>query len=264
MGRPWKGRWTNLVNGRTYHFAVSALNGAGEGELSEPKTAQPYRAANRPPGKPDAPVLIPKNTQIAVYWSLPDDGGIVDGYEGVIKKVRIYYAEGSEPAKTSPYVEVDVSDGTSEGLITNLTNMTSYSIGVTAINDEGEGELSDSTTGIPTPYHINQVPAAPTDVQVSAGDGKLTVSWKEALDTGSYNNQKGTIQNFRVYYGAGSIDGSTPAYETRAYSDPPEDPWTLTIDGLTNGDTYNLVVTAFNEEGESLPSAEVQGMPLGL
>ena len=40
-------------------------------------------------------------------------------------------------------------------------------------------------------------------------------------------------------------------------------PWTLTIEGLANGVTYNLAVTALNEEGMSPLSAEVQGTPPG-
>ena len=70
----------------------------------------------------------------------------------------------------------------------------------------------------------------------------------EASDTGAYDGRKGVIQSFRVYYSGGPLDQGTATYEETSGS--PGDPRTLTIEGLANGVTYNLAVTALNEGGD--------------
>ena len=145
-GAALEGAVTNLVNGRTYHFAVSALNGAGEGELSDPKTAQPYRAADRPPGAPRqelAPLPTTTEKEARVSWEAPDDTGKEGGVTAVITGYRVYYRlTGGTLTKDNGSIE-DVDDAAERGaVISGLTNGVEYQFAVTAVNAAGEGGLS--------------------------------------------------------------------------------------------------------------------------
>ena len=146
-GAALEGAVTNLVNGRTYHFAVLALNGAGEGELSEPKTAQPYRAADRPPGAPRqefAPTSTSTEGEAQVSWQAPDETGRKDGVTAVITGYRVYYrlmSDGTLTKDNGSVVDVDDPDKRA-AVISGLTNGVEYQFAVTAVNAVGEGELS--------------------------------------------------------------------------------------------------------------------------
>ena len=96
-------------------------------------------------------------------------------------------------------------------------------------------------------------PGAPTGVSVTAGDGQVTVNWNAASGATSYNlymaSQSGvTRSNYSTLTDGMKHTGVT-------------NPFVHT--GLTNGTTYYVVVTAVNDNGESVESSEQAAVPLG-
>ena len=90
------------------------------------------------------------------------------------------------------------------------------------------------------------VPAAPTGLTATAGNGQATVAWTAVSDATSYNIYWSTTAG--VTTGNGTlISGVTSPYVQA---------------GLSGGTTYYYVVTAVNSHGESLPSS-VASVTLG-
>ncbi len=99
-------------------------------------------------------------------------------------------------------------------------------------------------------YSINKgPPSPPQNLQATAGDGQVTLTWQAPSDDGG-----ASITNYKIYRGTSSggesylteVDGSTLSY---------------TDTSVTNGQTYYYYVTAVNSAGESEESNEVSVTP---
>jgi hypothetical protein len=90
-----------------------------------------------------------------------------------------------------------------------------------------------------------QSPAAPTGISASANYKQVALSWNGSELATGYKISR-SIQNGGPYALIAGVD-------TRA---------SFTDAGLTNGVTYYYVVTATNQVGDSLPTAQVSGTPL--
>jgi Glycoside hydrolase family 44/PA14 domain/Fibronectin type III domain len=87
------------------------------------------------------------------------------------------------------------------------------------------------------------VPAAPTGLTASPGDGQVTLTWNAVAGASSYNVYRGT----------------SSGAETLLQSGLPAPSFTDT--GVTNGTTYYYQVAAVNAAGEGPRSAEVSATP---
>ncbi len=93
------------------------------------------------------------------------------------------------------------------------------------------------------------VPSAPLNLQATAGNGYVKLTWEPPS-----NNGGSSITNYKIYRGTSSggesylteVGGTTLSYEDS---------------GLTNGQTYYYYVTAVNSVGESAKSNEVSATP---
>lgn len=90
------------------------------------------------------------------------------------------------------------------------------------------------------------VPAVPTGVSASGGNGSVTLSWTAVSGASSYNVYRSTSSGFAIAP-SNKIASST----TNAYTDS----------SVTNGTTYYYLVTALNNNGESACSAQVSALP---
>ncbi|MGG4217830.1 S-layer homology domain-containing protein [Paenibacillus jamilae] len=113
----------DLINGTTYYFRVTAVNGSGETTASNEVSVQPKTT-------PAAPVHVRAtagNERATVSFDPPTDngGGLITGY-----------------VVTAMPGGITATGATSPITITGLTNGTEYSFIVQAINSEGVGALS--------------------------------------------------------------------------------------------------------------------------
>ena len=217
---------TGLVNGTTYYFKVTAVNGVGEGPGAETKAV--------PVTVPDAPTglaAVPGNGQVTLSWAAPasDGGSPVTGYD--------LYVE-TTPGFTDKTPLADVA-GTA-ATVTGLVNGTTYYFKVTAVNGVGEGPGAE-TKAVPV-----TVPDAPTGLAAVPGNGQVTLSWAApASDGGS------PVTGYIIY------QGTSPGGETGTpVNGPPVTATSYTVTGLTNGTTYYFKVVAVNAAGLSPPSEE--------
>ncbi len=90
------------------------------------------------------------------------------------------------------------------------------------------------------------VPAAPAGVVATPGNTQVTISWTAVSGATSYNlYYSSTTANVTTTMGTKITGVTNPYVQT----------------GLTNGTTYNYIVTAVNSIGESAPSSVVPAAP---
>lgn len=122
---------SDLTNGTKYHVQVAAFSNAGTGAYTESATVTPRTV----PGIPADVTVKSRNKSIDVSWTSPINGGsAITGY-----RVR-FSADGGDNWTTENF-----GTATSQTLV-GLTNSTSYDVQVAALNGEGAGNYSQSST----------------------------------------------------------------------------------------------------------------------
>ncbi len=129
---------TGLVNGTTYYFEVTAVNGAGDGPGSETEAV--------PVTTPEAPTKLtatPGKSKMALSWTAPAS----DGGTGIINYI---VSEGTSPGgETGEQVSGSPVSGTST-TVTGLHNGTTYYFTVAARNAAGlSGQSGEASAALP-------------------------------------------------------------------------------------------------------------------
>ena len=141
-----------------------------------------------------------------------------------------------------PYTQVAAPTGASY-TDTGLTNGTKYFYVVSALNSAGES--ANSTEVNATPSAPATPPATPTNLQATAGNTQVSLTWTASTGATSYSVQRSTTS------GGPYTQIATPS--TNSYTDT----------GLTNGVTYYYVVAAVNSAGQSGNSNQASATPAG-
>jgi outer membrane protein assembly factor BamB len=215
---------TDVSNGITYYYKVSAKNAVGEGPLSIGTDAMPVDL----PSEPQNLQATRGDSYVYLTWDAPsDDGGTQ------IMNYRIY---------RDGIFLVEIGNVTYYN-DTGLTNGQTYSYNVSANNAVGEGPLSTETSATPA-----TIPSAPQDLQVNAGDGQIVLTWNVSSSNGG-----SAITNYRIYRGtsAGDLTLLTTVGNVLTYTDT----------SVTNGQMYYYKVSAVNTVGEGAQSGEASGTP---
>jgi LPXTG-motif cell wall-anchored protein len=206
---------SGLTNGETYRVILRAVNAVGVSAASEPVR---FTLAT----VPDAPfdlVATPGDTEATIVYSDGDDGGSpITNHE--------YSIDGGGWVAFSP-PEVG-----SPVIIEELTNGTPYSIRLRAVNALGVSVPSEPVTVTPVPGPV--LPDAPTNLVPTPGDAQATIAFTPGADGGS------PITNYEY-----SDDGG----RTWTAFSPADTTSPVTISGLTNGETYRIVLRAVNAVG---------------
>lgn len=209
------GKVDGLTNGTEYGFVVRAVNDAGAGSASEPVEATPATT----PEAPSNVTATRGDSSVTLTFDAPsDDGGSpITGYE----------------------VSVDEGEWTplpEGGTIGELTNGTTYTFAVRAVNDVGFGP---SAGDVATPA---TTPGAPTNLTATRGDGSVTLAFDAPADDGG-----------------SPITGYEVSVDEGDWIALPDDG---KVSGLTNGTTYLFWVRAVNEVGGGATLSPVEATPV--
>src|SRR3954451_4854438 len=236
---------TGMTNGTPYFFLVKAVNDVGEGPASNEASTTPS-ARDGTPGPPVSLTASPNAGSATLHWPPPvSDGGTpITGY-------NVY--EGTAPGEESstPVNPEPLPPSATSFEATGLTDRTTYSFVVKAINALGEGAPSNEASAAPGSGVT--VPGGPLYVTASPGCTSATVNWSApTFDGGS------RVTGYEVYLGTSpGGEGATPVNA----SPLPPTATSLPILGLVDGTTYYVVVRAVNALGAGEASAEASVTP---
>ena len=205
-------------------------------------TATPRAAA---PAKPTGLSAAPGNAEATLTWDNPTDSSITK-YQ--VKQDAANWADisGSDAGITSHTV------GT-------LTNGTSYTFQIRAVNDHDGDSTDDPGTASDAVTVTPGVPAAPASlVTVPPGDAQVTLTWTApASDNGS------AVTGYEY---SSNADAATPAW-----TDVPDgsdsgtdraDETEYTVSSLVNNTTYAFAVRAENANGQGAATPTRRAMPV--
>ncbi len=195
------------------------------------------------PAVPSAPLDLQAtagNKQVSLVWNPPADNGGAS-----ITEYRIYRRTGDSESFIN---RVSITSYTDNNLINNKT----YSYCVSAVNSAGEGGKSASVSATPL-----GVPTPPLNLMATAGNTQISLMWDKPTDDGG-----SPITGYNIY--RRTSDGTEEFYATTGKN-------SYTDTGLPNGESCFYRVSAVNNIGEGLKSAEVSAttldvpsVPLGL
>ena len=201
---------TGLTNGTTYNIKIRAYNSAGGGSASASAVSVTPRTT---PSAPTALFATPGNGSATISFTPGFDGG-----SSILR-----YAYSTDGGSNWDYL--GLGDGSPQ-TITGLTNGTSYSIRLKAINLVGGGA---SSTDVPvTP---RSVPWSPLLLEAIDGDTSASIVFTPGSDGGS------AITKYQY-----QLDGG-------AWVDAVGTTSPIRISGLTNFTTYTVRLRAVNAAG---------------
>lgn len=212
---------TGLMNGTMYSCTVTAHNSAGNGPPSAAVNVTPV-SPGVPPGAPTITGATPGNAQASISFTTPADGG------NPISSYRVNCAPGA----------VTVTGVASPIVVGGLSNGTTYSCTVTAINGVGPGPASAPVNVTPL-----TVPGAPIIGVATAGNTTAGIAFTPPASNGG-----SAITGYTATCNPGAIaatGGTSP----------------ITVSGLANGTTYTCVVAATNAAGTGAASSGVVVVP---
>jgi hypothetical protein len=179
---------------------------------------------------PNAPVIgaaTAGNGSATVRWTAPTGAGApaVTGYEIT-----------ATPATGAPIVKSGYAGSVTSGTFTGLTNGTSYTFTVRAVNDFGAGAASAASNAVvPTGTVAAVAPGAPTIGTATVATQRATVAWAAPTTGGAPTGYVVQARN-----AAGTVLGSATLASTAR---------TGTVGGLPDGTTLTLRVQATNAAG---------------
>ncbi len=181
-----------------------------------------------PPGAPTGVTATAGNASAMVNWTAPAPNGSspITSYEII---------DSADPATT-----LTVTLGTATGgTVAGLTNGTTHTFKVRAVNSGGPGAFSAPSNPV-TPATVPGAPAAPT---ATAGNASATLSWARPTSDGG-----APLTSYDVLVSTGTTVVSTiPAIAATDTS--------RVITGLTNGTAYTFQIRAVNAVGAGALSA---------
>lgn len=213
---------TDVTNGTSYQYVVSAGNVGGESADSSPVVVQPVS----PPGSPSSVASTAGNAQVELTWA-PVAGA-------VSYNVKRSTAAGGPYAPVAG--EVSAANHTDTGAINGVT----YFYVVSAVNQGGESANSPEITATPV-----EPPSAPTEVSAVSGNARVTLSWAPSLGALSYLVKRSIVKGGRYTVLAMGVTAT-------GYMDT----------SVANGTPYYYVISAVNPGGESHDSLEVAARPV--
>ncbi len=241
---------TGLTNGTAYTFKVRAVNNVGDAPDSNEVRVTPATV----PGTISDLSAEAGHRRVTLAWTVPGGGAITEfQYRG--KAGSGAYGNWAKipesGAGTKSYTVTALSDGTL------LTNGTSYTFQVRAVNGSGGAAPSSPVSATPAergPGDIRDLSAAP-------GDRQVTLTWT-VNDRGSPITQ---YEYRRRYHGIGGLKNSWHGWEdiTSYVKDKGGGKREYTKYAMNNGQTWDFEVRMRNRFSVTQPvSNEVTATPV--
>ena len=229
---------TGLTNGTLYYIHVSGVNIVGTGTPSNVILLAPSTI-------PIAPVIIPPavcdNQQVLVTWAPPTDTG---GAPIISYNLR-YTTSLTAPITWSPPTPYSVPAPTTSFLVSGLTNGTPYYFQVAAVNFNGAGPYSASSTATPSITPQPPIPITTTAITSSS----IAVSW--TTPTGLANTGGNPTTGYLIYWSqissTGSVIPPVNSYNSTTSGTPLATTYTIT--GLTHATLYEIQISSINCSG---------------
>lgn len=214
---------TNVVNGTTYYYVVTASNGSCSSSNSNQASVTP---ACVPPAAPTGVTPTPGNGQISLAWTAPAGATL--------------YRVSRNTTGTGTFPQIATPAATSY-LDTPLTNGTTYYYVVAASN----GSCWSSNSAVASGTPICTPPPMPGAITATPGDAQVGLSWGASAGATSYSVSRTTT--------SGATPSSIASPTVTSYTDGT---------GLTNGTTYYYRVSASNGSCSSAYNTEVPATPI--
>ena len=220
-----------LENGKTYYYAISAVNSLGESDKTDKIEVTP----GVPPGTPTVSAQG-LNGQVHLSWTLDDDGGIPVMYFNIFRRDTqstgmSFLSESYETA----YDDLAVINGNT------------YFYSVSAVNPKGEGKRSDEISA--APEGDGRAPGIPSNFSLTSGNAFVSLSWNVPSDTGGLKDL-----DYPVYRGTSASDLALITISPGlGFNDTT----------VLNGVTYSYAVSSRNIKGEGKRSNLLTATPIG-
>jgi len=223
---------SGLTNGTLYNFRVSALNAVTIGASSLAGSVVPAGV----PVAPTSLIAAPTNGAVVLVWTRPLNNG---GNEIIGYKVETSTDGGTNWTTAIANTNSTVASTTVSG----LTNGTTYSFRVSALNTVGSGAASTSVTSTPA-----SVPTVPQALVATASNGQVLLAWSAPASTGG-----SAVTGYRIERSTDGITWNTISSGIAGT--------TYTVTGLTNGTTLMFRLAATNSIGDSAMTSAVTAIP---
>lgn len=213
----------NLTNGQSYDVKATAVDNWGNESGDSNIVTDTVTDTIAPSAPTGLQVDSFTDTTIDISWDANPEDDLAGYY---------VYVDGSKVNGGS------LVTGGESHQITGLTQNTQYDIHITAEDTAGNESNSSSTVQQITQ---NVAPSAPTGVSATGGDTVIDVSWDA--------NSEHDLEGYNVY-----VDGVKDNISLISGT-------TYQVTGLTNGQSYDVWVTATDNEYESDDSTHVSSTP---
>ncbi|WP_180357733.1 fibronectin type III domain-containing protein [Streptomyces sp. NP160] len=205
---------TGLTNGRTYQYALQAVDTHGNASAASSPAASATPADTTPPAVPTGLAAVRGDTQVSLTWTANTEADL-DGYDLFRDGVRVQGAV--------------LGAGATSFTDTGLTNDTRYTYTLRARDHAGNS--SPSSAGVSaTPTDLTP-PAVPSPPSAVAGDGVVSLSW-----TPSSESDLASYQVLRDGVVIATVTRPTTTYDDRS---------------VTNGTAYGYALAAVDTHGNA-------------
>ncbi|MCU1356239.1 MAG: hypothetical protein JWM89_1657 [Acidimicrobiales bacterium] len=184
------------------------------------------------PSAPGIGAVAAGDSSASVSWSAPVSNGGADITAYVVTPFVNAVAQTPQTFNTTALTHV----------LTSLTNGTTYTFQVAAVNVAGTGPNSASSAAV-TPGAQVGIPGAPTIGAVTPGNGQARLTWLAPSSNGG-----SAVNGYIVTPYVGAAAQAPQVFDSIAT--------TQVVAGLTNGTTYTFRVAAKNLVGIGAESAE--------